>query len=147
MTEITPSSDQAPAESEKRILSRPSKALAYRLLRQVNFEKRVMGVKSHSSAGQNWDAIYSFQEATQFMGVSGDWTYYIGSEVLQKWIGDTLGDKELAQAIGEIAKILESCSTSWEREQKEIELITPIRELMEQRLQQAKDVQRSAIKA
>ncbi|HEX9975910.1 MAG TPA: hypothetical protein VGA82_01550 [Dehalococcoidales bacterium] len=143
MTEVIPSSEEPAPESEKAImprLSKPSRELSSRLLSQVSFNDRVLGVRSHPSGGQNWDAIYSFQEATQFMGVVGDSIYHIDSDTLKKWIGDTLGDKELAQAIGETAKVLDSCADSWEREKKELELIVPMRELMEERLRQAREV-------
>lgn len=143
MTELTQSSEELAPEPEKRSLpslSMPTRDLATRLMGQVSFEDRVLGVMSHPAGGQNWDALYSFQEATQFMGVGGDWMCSIAPDVLKKWIGDTLGDKELAQAIGEIAKVLDSCQDSFEREKKEIELIGPISQLMEKRLRQAREV-------
>ena len=55
---------------------------------------------------------------------------YIDPNKLEKWVGEVFGDKELAQAIGE--KIREGNSYQ--------ERILPIRELMEQRLKQCKEI-------
>jgi hypothetical protein len=90
-------------------LSEPSKDLASRILREVDFEERFVGVKMTPMAGNRMTSIYSFQEAVDFLhmdsledllavGSHGS-VGYLDLNHLKKWISDIFGDMELAEAL------------------------------------------------
>jgi len=119
-------------------LSEPTKELATRLLSEVGFKERLVGVTMHPKAGNIGASIYSFEEAANLLHYdAGDLRIrgtgsigYIDLYDLQKWVGGVYGDKELAETIGE--KIKEGSSYK-----EQVEAIKP---LMEQRLRQCKKI-------
>lgn len=152
--EIEPVGELAPKPEEKSVaqpeipgepeaepvvkLALPSKELATRLLGKVSFQERLTGTTMHQTAGSIDVALYSFKDAAGFMSVDlGDFMVrnsgsiaYINQDVLKKWVGETLGDTELAGAIE--VKIKEGSNYK--------ERAGSINELMEQRLRQCKEV-------
>jgi len=130
-------------------LKEPTKELAGRLLGKVSFKDRINGVSRNLMAGDEIESIYSFGEATGFLtGDKKDFSEKTGRvrffdwSVLRKWIGETLGDNELAEAIEEKVRDYENCTDSIERYWKNLELIKPVKELMEHRLGQSKEIVR-----
>ena len=127
------------AEAEKVVrLSAPSIELATKLLTEVGFNERLVGVSMHPMAGNIEASIYSFEEATNFLHCDeGDLRIrntgsigYINLDELKKWVGEVFGDKELAETIGE--KIEKGSNY---KEQVEV-----IQTLMEQRLRQCEKI-------
>ncbi len=144
MTEFSRSSEEPEAKTVVK-LSQPSKELATRLLGKVSFKERLMGSVEHPHPGAQDHSMYSFGEAALFMdggSLTGkDYTRTIRFDILKKWVGETLGDKELAQAIGEITKeLLGTWKVPHQQYLKSLELIRPVRELMIQRLKQCKEI-------
>lgn len=129
-------------------LSQPSKELATRLLSTVSFKERIYGLKDHPGPGPEPLAIYNFEEASRFLEVEDDhlvgWDGGVSSidlHILKKWVGETLGDKELAQVIGEMAKKSDNYTGSpYDRYLKRLALIRPVKGLMEQRVKQCKEI-------
>jgi hypothetical protein len=126
-------------------LSQPSKELATRLLGKVSFKERLIGSVEHPSPGASDTSIYSFEEAAIFLdggNLTGkDYTRTIRFDALKKWVGETYGDKELAQAIGEITKeLLGNWTVPYQRYLKSLVLIKPVKELMLQRVKQCKEI-------
>lgn len=128
-------------------LSKPTRELAARLLAKVSFEDRITGVEMSPSAGDMECFIFSFEEAASFLKVDegslserSGWICHIDPSALKKWVGETLGDKELAKAIGETTTEYDNCREPIEQCLKKIELVRPIKELMEQRLKQCKEL-------
>jgi hypothetical protein len=141
--------EEPAAELEEKAitLSHPSPELAARLLSKVSFEDRTIGVRTHPGPGGKRQYIYSFEQAVSFLKVEdevlngGDgWVCDIHFDALKKWIGETLGDKELAQALGEMTKEYDNCADPLRKYWKGIVLIRPIKALMWQRLEQCKEV-------
>lgn len=134
-------------------LLKPSRELAARLLSEVSFPERLFGIRENAGEGDMEETIYSFEEATDFLdgelkGVEeamkrhpvGETVYSIEPKVLVKWVGETLGDKELAQAIEEVTREYYEPMGPYQRYLKNIELVRPVKELMLQRLEQCKEV-------
>ena len=126
-------------------LSKPSKELATRLLGKVSFKDRITGISGHPMGGEEEQCLYRFADATDFLHVSEDaqkgfgWVRFININALKKWVGETLGDIELAQAIGETTKELDTCPPL-DREQKVQDLVFPVKALMQQRLEQCEEI-------
>jgi len=136
---------QEPEEKVKIKLSEPSGELAKKLLSEVRFEDHLIGVRDNPSAGEERENIYSFEEAVTFLRLNDDdfwgcdWTFSIDQKDLQKWVGEILGDKELARVIED--KIKECANyTGYDRCLKEIEQLKDIKGLMECRLKQCKEL-------
>ena len=130
---------QGCAEAEKVAeLSEPSRELATKILTEVGFKERLVGVTMHPRAGNTDILIYSFEEATVLLhydagnlGIEATGSIgYINLNALQKWVGDIYGDKELAEIIRERIKAGGSFK-------EQVEYIKP---LMEQRLRQCKGI-------
>lgn len=125
-------------------LSEPSKELATRILNEVSFEERITGFNSHPGPGPQPLPIYSFEEAVCFLDagdLSGEgWVCTIPFEALKIWIGEVLGDTELALAVGEITKEADQHMKSHQQYMKSLELIIHVKGLMEQRLKQCKAI-------
>lgn len=131
-----------PAEKEVVKLSEPSKELSARLLGRV--KESAWGMMDHPFDGGVGQRIFSLEVAADFLRLSvarNDFTCYIEPNALKKWVGEVLGDTELAQAIGELIKEKEynNCSLI-DRLHAERELIIPFKELLLQRLEQCKEV-------
>jgi hypothetical protein len=146
MTEFTKSSEEPKEEPKAKTavnFSQPSKELAARLLGKVSFKERLIGSIDHPGPGPSPHSMYSFAEAAVFLDggdLSGqDHTYTVRFDILKKWIDETLGDKELAQAIEEIAKeVSGNWKAPYQQYLRSLELIKPIQDLMMQRLKQCK---------
>ena len=140
VSEPSTTGEPAPESEEKKEvkLSQPSKEMANKVLTEVCFEERLIGVSKLSAAGDVEESLYSFEEATNFLHVdvgslrimgSGS-VGYIEPDKLAKWIMNVFGDEELARIIEE--KIKEgSC---YKDRAESIKL------LMEQRLKQCREV-------
>ena len=134
---------EEPTEKEAVKLSEPSMELATRLLGRV--KEYVWGTADYAHDEGLGQRIFSFEEATEFLEVAvarhGDSVSYIEPNTLKKWVDESLGDTELAQAIGELIKEKGYDSLprvlQWGRQ---IELIIPFKELMQQRLEQCKEL-------
>ena len=135
------------------MLSQPSRELAVKLLGVVSFPERIFGIKENAGEGDVEETIYSFEEAVGFLdgdlkGVEeamkrhpvGETVYSIEPKVLVKWVGETLGDKELAQAIEAVTREYYEPMGPYQRYLKNIELIRPVKELMAQRLKQCEEI-------
>jgi len=150
------SSNLAPEPEREPVikLKEPTKELTDRLLGKVSFEDRINGISRNLMAGDEVESIYSFEEATGFLtGDMKDFSEKTGRvrffdwHILRIWIGETLGDNELAGAIEEKVRDYENCTDSIEHYWKNIELIKPIKELMVQRLKQCKEIVREETEA
>lgn len=142
-----PMASEEPEAENVIILSKPSKELATKLLGRVGFKERITGISSHMGPGEEPNSLYSFADAADFLGLDevapGErymWVYFFNWNDLKKWVGETLGDKELAQAIGETTKEYDNLTDLHQRYRKRIGLIRPIKELMQQRLEQCKEI-------
>ncbi|MDD4876328.1 MAG: hypothetical protein PHQ86_04260 [Dehalococcoidales bacterium] len=121
-------------------LSEPSKELAARVLAEVDFKERFVGVNMHPMAGNTEVSIYRFEEAINLLHYNtGDLRIkgtgsigYIDFNKLQKWIEEVYKDKELAKIINK--KINDNYSYK-----DQVEAIKPV---MEQRLRQSKEIVR-----
>ena len=119
-------------------LSEPSKELARRLLSEVDFEDRIVGVKIMWRAGNKVSSIYSFREAVDFlhtdsledllsMGTRSS-IGFIDPDKLKRWVSDVLGDKELAEEMGK----------EIEKHNNYADMAKVIKQLMQQRLSQCR---------
>ena len=136
--EGTASAEPPPKEKEEMQLSQPSKELAKRLLTRVGFYERLIGYKMNPMQGNMEEAVYSFKDAINLLHIDiGDFNVrttgsigYIDPSRLERWVGETLGDKELAEAIGKKAEEGKSYK----------ERVEAIKPLMEQRLKQCREI-------
>lgn len=142
-----PSASEEPEAEKVIILSKPSKELATRLLRRVGFKERITGISYHMGPGEEPNFQHSLEEAAGFLGVDEVapeqrymWAYFFNWNDLKKWVGETLGDKELAEAIGETTKEYDNCTDLHQRYRQRISLVRPIKKLMLQRLEQCKEI-------
>ena len=108
-------------------LQEPSQELAQRILSELEFKDRFQCHRIHRRAGFVPITCYAFEEIVCYL-VKG--SLQINTGKLMTWIGEALGDMELAERIGEIiqAGIRES------------EKLRQINTLMITRLGQAKKV-------
>lgn len=89
-------------------LSEPTLELATRLLEEVEFEKRLVGLKMAAMGGSNPTSLHSLAEVADFIKI-GDYEAalrdnhttvgYIDPSALARWVAEVLGDEELADAI------------------------------------------------
>ena len=132
-----------PTEKEAVKLSEPSMELATKLLGRV--KEYVWGTADYAHDEGLGQRIFSFEEATEFLEVAvarhGDSVSYIEPNTLKKWVDESLGDTELAQAIEELIKEKEynNCSLIL-RIHKEKELIIPFEKLLRQRFEQCEEL-------
>ena len=149
-----------PAEEKKIKLSQPTRELAIKLLDKVSFGDRFTWYMASPGklGGQLETQLVTFSnlgEAVDFLELCqdyynrGDYLYernltdvkYINLEFLGNWIGKTLGDQELADAIkAELLK--DSCNT---HNLKDVirycsHLVPPIKGLIQKRLKQCREV-------
>ena len=118
-------------------LSKPSRELATKLLSEVSFEKRLIGIIMHPMIGDTEHELYSLQEVADFLRLRVEkvtdkhaYINYVDLDALERWIREVLGDKELADAIREEIK----------RGKSYKERMESIKELIKQRLKQCKAV-------
>lgn len=121
-------------------LKMPSEELAARLLSEVEYDERLTGVNMNCLHGPSEVDLYSFATAGRFLYMddlemlhdptSGASLGYVDPKALVRWLEGTLGDHELAEAIDGAVAGLGSY----------LEMVTPMRQLMAQRLAQCEAV-------
>lgn len=123
-------------------LSQVTEELAAKLLSEVDYSQRLQGTRYHAMAGGMPVVFLELQEAKEFLHVGslqslltcggGGTINYLDWTKLKTWIAEVFGDYELADSVGkEIAK-----GKSF------VETMGPIKELLEERLQQCKSLLR-----
>ncbi|MDD4874107.1 MAG: hypothetical protein PHE15_03950 [Dehalococcoidales bacterium] len=135
-------------------LSEPTKELAARLLSRVSYDQRLLVQKFFQLTGALKIDIYSLEKAIEFLETcdrrySPDDLLVRGSKVsidyvdlncLKNWIGFTLGDTELAEAMNtELGEGPKSRSIAVIGKYF-ITHVGPVRDLLKQRLKQCKEV-------
>ena len=121
-------------------LSEPSIELASRLLHEVGFETRLVGVKMHPMAGNRPTSIYSFEEAAHFLHMesfedvitvgSHSSVGYLELNQLKRWVSEVFGDKELSNEMGK----------EIEKSDSYMDTAKTVKRLMRQRLDQCKEI-------
>jgi len=116
-----------PAERNKVVLSEPSEELAKRLLTRVGFNERLFGYRVDWSTGPMQVTLYSFKEVVIFLSNENA---RISPALLAKWMREVYGDSKLADKMEDAIKQGES-------DKERLELVSNI---MEQRLEQCKEI-------
>lgn len=89
-------------------LSEISVEMAQKLMQEVGFEDRIIGVNMGGSTGNNEITIYSIKELASFLRTDhydnlsqrGHGSMcYIDIDKMLRWIGQVYGDQELAEAM------------------------------------------------
>ena len=88
-------------------LPKPSRDVALRVMGEVGFEERLLGVKMRPMVGNQEHFVYSVKEVIEFLRMdsvedlltTGSKAYvgYIDPLVLKKWMVEVIGDKVLAE--------------------------------------------------
>ena len=107
----------------------PTKELAKRILGEVDFQDRLIGHKMRMRMGPVPVSLYSFDEVVRFLNED---IPQMDLDKLQAWVGEKIGDKDLARAIEEIGR----------REMDDPEKLLHIRGLMMARLGQSRRIGR-----
>ena len=107
----------------------PTEELARKILGEVDFQDRLIGHKMRRRMGPVPVSLYSFGEVVRFLTED---IPQIDLDDLQVWVGEKIGDKDLARAIGEIGR----------REMDDPEKLLHIRGLMMARLGQSRRIGR-----
>jgi len=79
----------------------PTKELATRILGEVDFPDRLIGHKMRKRMGPVPVSLYSFEEVVRFLTED---IPQIDLEDLHTWVGEKIGDRDLARAIEEISR-------------------------------------------
>jgi hypothetical protein len=127
-------------------LSKPSPALARRLMSDLGWEDRLRGECYNQMAGNTQYFLYSLEEAANFLDGDADSladrrngaVCTIDPTELIAWTKKTLGDEELAAAIAATVEPLAACQDPIRRQHEEIALIQPLRELLLARVAQCR---------
>jgi hypothetical protein len=92
-------------------LPEPSRDVALRVVGEVDFEERLLGVKMRPMVGNQEHFIYSVKEVIEFLRMesveglltpgSKEYVGYIDLHILEKWMAEIIKDKDLAEAIKE----------------------------------------------
>ena len=119
-------------------LSEVTEELAMKLLSEVDFKLRFQGTKFHAMSGGVPVIFTELREVKDFLHVGslnnlltvggGGTVNFVDWIKLKAWISDIFTDYELAEAIGK----------EIEKESSYIKTVGPIRELLEERLEQCK---------
>ncbi len=107
----------------------PTPELAKSILGEVDFHDRLIGHRLRERIGPVPVSLYSFEEVVRFLA---DDFPQIDLDDLKAWVGEKIGDADLARAIEEISR----------REMDEAEKILHIRGLMAARLGQSRRIAR-----
>jgi hypothetical protein len=93
-------------------LPEPSRTLAARLLSELEYEEQLVGYDMSSTSGSTRRVLYSMHEVCDFMRMEGvddpmlrgggGIIGYLDFAELCTWIGDVLGDQDLATAVTEL---------------------------------------------
>ena len=99
-------------------LPEPSRDVALRVVGEVGFEERLLGVKMRPMVGNQEHFIYSVKEVVEFLRMepvedllaTGSKAYvgYIDLHVLKKWMAEVIRDQKLARAIEKELEIRDS---------------------------------------
>ena len=106
-------------------LSKPSQELSARILAEVGFEDRLIGYRLHMRLGAISTSLYSFEEALNLLCEQYP---RMDFALLEKWILEVMGDKELSEKIKAIIK----------KDTSDQKKTYRIRDLMAERLAQCK---------
>ena len=106
-------------------LSTPDEHLAARVLREVDFDRRLVGYRLRERTGPMPEPLYSFEEVVHLLG---DRFPYVSPKRLEQWVDSVTEDTELAAAIADAIK----------EETNDRDRILRIRTLMAERLCQCK---------
>ena len=107
----------------------PTKELATRILGEVDFPDRLIGHKMRKRMGPVPVSLYSFEEVVRFLTED---IPQIDLQDLRTWVGEKIGDKDLARAIEEISR----------KEMDDPEKFLHIKGLMSARLGQSRRIGR-----
>jgi len=107
----------------------PTTDLAERILGEVGFQDRLIGHRMRRRMGPVPVSLYSFEEVVHFLSED---IPQIDLDDLRVWVGEKIGDKDLARAIEEISR----------KEMNDPEKALHIRSLMAARLLQSKRIGR-----
>ncbi len=77
-------------------LSAPDEHLAARILREVDFDQRLVGYRIRERTGPVASSLYSFEEVVHLLS---DKCPYVSLEQLQQWLETVAEDAELAAAV------------------------------------------------
>lgn len=127
-------------------LSKPSQALARRLMSDLGWEERLRGECYNQMAGNTQHFLYSLEEAANFLDGDADGladrrsgsVCTIDPGELIAWTKDTLGDEELATAIAATVAPLAACPDPILRQHEEVALIQPLKALLLDRVAQCR---------
>lgn len=108
-------------------LEEPTKELAEKILGEVGFQDRLIGHKMRRRMGPVPVSLYSLEEAVRFLSED---IPQLDLDDLQAWVGEKIGDRELARAIEETSQ----------KESSDQEKILLARGLMIARLAQCKGI-------
>ncbi len=107
----------------------PTTELARRILGEVDFHDRLIGHKMRMRMGPVPVSLYSFEEVVRFLTED---IPQMDLDDLQAWVGEKIGDRDLAGAIEEISR----------REMDDPEKYLHIKGLMAARLGQSRRIGR-----
>jgi hypothetical protein len=107
----------------------PTTELAKRILEEVDFQDRLIGHKMRRRMGPVPVSLYSFEEVVRFLTED---IPQMDLDDLRAWVGEKIGDRDLAAAIGEISR----------KEMDEPEKLLHVRGLMAARLGQSRRIAR-----
>lgn len=80
-------------------LSTPDEHLAARVLREVDFDQRLIGYRMRERTGPMPTSLYSFEEVVHLLG---DKSPYVSVEQLEQWVETVTEDAELAAAMANV---------------------------------------------
>ena len=106
----------------------PTKELAKKIQSEVDFQDRLIGHKMRTRMGPVPVSLYSFEQVVRFLTED---IPQIELDDLEAWVGEKVGDKDLARAIGEIGR----------KELDELEKLLHVRGLMAARLGQSRRIE------
>lgn len=125
----------------------PSRELAEKLLTRLSGKDIATACSADPYSGSANYYIYSLEEMASFLDVDMDsianmagTIHFIDPEVLEKWIRNTYGDEELADAISEQTDVYKNCQDSVEYHIKQLSIINPVKELLVRRLEQCREI-------
>lgn len=129
-------------------LSKPSPALARRLMSELGWEDRLGGESYNLMGGHTPCFLYNLEEAAHFLDGDADrlsdrrsgLVSTIDPAELVDWTKRTLGDEELAAAIAAVVAPLAACQDPVRRQHEELALIRPLKELLLARVAQCRQV-------
>ena len=107
----------------------PTTELAKKILGEVDFQNRLVGHRMRRRMGPVPVSLYSFEDIVRFLTQD---IPQMDLDDLKTWVGEKIGDKDLARAIEEIGR----------KEMDDSEKLQHIRGLMAARLAQSRRVAR-----